>query len=64
MQSVPGVGKTSGAAGGIDAHWHTHYTAQGMPMVENGKVSFNVEIRLHQIGNNKTMSKRDQGQLQ
>lgn len=46
IQSVPGVGRTSGTAGGIDAHWHTHYTAQGVPMVENGQVSFTMEISI------------------
>lgn len=40
MQSVPGVGGTSGAAWGADAYWHTHYAAQGVPMVKNGQVSF------------------------
>lgn len=39
IQPIPGVGRTSGAAGGFNTHWHTHYTAQGMPMVENGQVS-------------------------
>lgn len=58
MQSVSGAGRTSGAAEGIDAHWHTHYTAQGMPMVENGQVSFTVEISLCPTGSNETMGKR------
>lgn len=35
-QQVPGVGWTSGATGGNDARWHTHFTAEGMPMVEGG----------------------------
>lgn len=28
--------RTSGEAWGVDAHWHTYYTARGVPMVENG----------------------------
>lgn len=46
--SVPGVRRTSGAARGVSAQQHSHYAAQGVPMVGNGQMSFTMEIRLHE----------------
>lgn len=40
MPSVPGVGRSSGAAGGCIVYWHTHYPAQGVPVVRKSQASF------------------------